>query len=435
MTDAEHLPLPPGRKGLPLLGETLTFLRDSTGFGADRVRRFGPIFRTHLFGQPTIVVSGAEAVRHVLRNEGKLFTARWPASTRRLLGQGSVAVQTGPVHAHRRGVIAQAFTPRVIRDQVPEIDRIAQEHLERWRQADSVGWAEALAEYTFHVAAGLLVGIEDDLEGFAALFRGWIAGLFSIPVNLPFTTYGKALARREALLSRIDALVARRQAEPPRPGARDALSALLAARDDDGSALPTDELSAQMLTLLFAGHDTSSSALASLALVLSTEPGRQEALRAEQRAFDPAAPIAADALTRMPRLAEVVDETLRIYPPVAAGFRTVLRTHALDGYRIPEGWAVNYHIRSTHWDPAQFPEPASFRPERFAGQSRAPSGFLPFGSGPRVCVGMALARAEIMVLGARLMRGPGWRLLPDQDLSLQHFPVPRPRGGLMVRFD
>ncbi|MFM7794112.1 MAG: cytochrome P450, partial [Microcystis panniformis] len=100
MTISKDLPLPPGSFGLPLLGETIAFLTDRD-FASKRHNKYGQLFRTHIFGSPTIILSGAEANRFLLSNENKYFAATWPKSTKTLLGSASLAVQTGDVHASR----------------------------------------------------------------------------------------------------------------------------------------------------------------------------------------------------------------------------------------------------------------------------------------------------------------------------------------------
>ena len=129
--NASTLPLPPGNMGLPLIGETLTFLRDMGRFSLQRTQG-GTITKTNLFGRPTIVMSGAEAMRFVLSHEGEFFQGEFPPSTVKLLGQGSISVVQGATHQNRRKVLQQVFGHKQLASAVPEMDRIAQEHLAKW---------------------------------------------------------------------------------------------------------------------------------------------------------------------------------------------------------------------------------------------------------------------------------------------------------------
>lgn len=108
-SQADHsLPLPPGRSGLPVIGETLGFLTDPT-FADKRHEQYGNIFRTHVFGRPSIFLVGADAIRFLLLHENQYFAISWPASTKALLGPASLSMQQGSVHQHRRKLLAQAF--------------------------------------------------------------------------------------------------------------------------------------------------------------------------------------------------------------------------------------------------------------------------------------------------------------------------------------
>jgi cytochrome P450 len=143
-------------------------------------------------------------------------------------------------------------------------------------------------------------------------------------------------------------------------------------------------------------------------------------------------------MKRMPYLDQVMKEVLRFLPPVGGGFRKVVKECSFHGYRIPAGWSLLYAIGSTHADGQAFADVDRFDPERF-GPARAEDkktrfAFVPFGGGPRVCLGMEYARLEMAVLSVLLCRSYRWELVPGQDLSTAPGPTPRPRSGLQVRF-
>jgi cytochrome P450 len=145
-----------------------------------------------------------------------------------------------------------------------------------------------------------------------------------------------------------------------------------------------------------------------------------------------------ELLSRLPFLNAVLNETMRAMTPVIGSFRIMLRDAAYAGYRIPAGWTVRLEIAGTHEDPAVWADPLAFDPERWlagkAGEPRRPHSFIPFGGGPRVCLGASFAEAEMRVMLALLLRAYAWELLPDQDLSLRPIPFPRPRSGGLVHF-
>ena len=160
-------------------------------------------------------------------------------------------------------------------------------------------------------------------------FETWAEGLFTIPVNLPWTRFGKAYRCRELLLNELERLIRDRSAQPD-PG-NDALGMLLQARDDEGNQLAIEELKDQVLLLLFAGHETLTSALASFCLLMAQNPAVMAQARAEQAAFQDQ-PLTLDTLKQMTYLEQVLKEVLRMIAPVGGGFRTVLKACEFEGY-------------------------------------------------------------------------------------------------------
>ncbi|MGB3496382.1 MAG: cytochrome P450 [Elainellaceae cyanobacterium] len=427
--------IPPGDLGLPFIGQTLQFLRDPD-FAAKRHRQYGPIFKAQILGQRTIFLKGAEANTFVLTHENKYFQTKWPPSVEKLLGSLSLALQTGHVHMQRRKLMAQAFQPRALAGYVPAMSDICDRYAERWVEQETLTWYPELRNLTFDIAGKLLVGLDNAHKTpMGHLFEVWTQGLFSIPLRLPWTRFGKAYRCRDLLLQEIENLIRQRQQQDPIDG--DALAILLQARDDEGNGLAIEELKDQLLLLLFAGHETLTSALASCCLLLAQYPKAQAIARTEQAPFKDQ-PLTADTLKQMPYLDQVLKEVLRFTAPVGGGFRTVLKTCEYDGFQFPEGWNVLYEIAQTHHDSELFRNPERFEPERFeAGRAEDKAktfAHLPFGGGVRECLGKEFARLEIKIFVAKLLQSYQWELLPNQDLSLMTVPTPYPKDGLRVKF-
>ncbi|ESA33853.1 cytochrome p450 [Leptolyngbya sp. Heron Island J] len=431
-----NLPLPPGDFGLPLIGDTLSFFRDSN-YGEKQHKKYGPIFKTRLLGSPTLFVKGADANQFVLTNENNYFVVSWPPSTQALLGNLSLALQTGGEHQNRRKLLAQAFMPRALSSYIDTVQSITHAYGEKWTKATTLTWYPELRDYTFDVACKLLVGLDQGAQTeLGHLFETWCKGLFSIPLALPWTRFGQAKQARKQLLVLLEEII--RQRQQSQALGNDALSLLIQAKDEEGNSLGIDELKDQVLLLLFAGHETLTSAVASFCLLVAQHPQVLSALRAEQTAFDPASPITLDTLKQMPYLEQVLQEVLRLIPPVGGGFRKVLKTCEFNGYRIPKGWTVLYEINQTHLNPDDYRVPHQFQPERFAKDAETiqPNkySYVPFGGGIRECLGKEFARLEMKLFAVHLLRGYRWELLPDQDLSMVVVPTPHPRDNLRVQF-
>lgn len=431
MTISNDLPLPPGSFGLPLLGETIAFLTDGD-FASKRHNKYGQLFRTHIFGSPTIILSGTDANRFLLSNENKYFAATWPKSTKTLLGSASLAVHTGDVHASRRRLIYQAFQPRALASYIPTVETITARYLERWQTAKTLSWYPELRNYTLDIACKLFVGLDQgSATKLGEAFDTWCAGLFTLPLPLPWTAFGKALRCREELLEAIETIILERQKNDDL--GQDALAILLQAKDENGQSLSLAELKDQVLLLLFAGHETLTSAIATFCLQMALHPDIFQLVLEEITNFDLSTPLSVDTLKQMTYLDRVLKEILRFTPPVGGGFRRVIEDCQFNGYHLPKGWIVQYQITNTHKDNNIYSHPETFDPDRFLAEEK-PYGYIPFGAGLRECIGKEFARLEMKILAVRLVQKYDWQLLPNQDLTLTSIPTPHPRDGLQVTF-
>ncbi|MEI6328383.1 MAG: cytochrome P450 [Pseudanabaena sp.] len=441
LSNLEDLPTPSGEMGLPLLGETLNFLFDPK-YAAKKKSKYGGIFKTHIFGGPSVFMVGAEANQFIFANENKYFDVSWPASTQALLGANSLSMQMGHTHGSRRKLMAQAFQPRALASYTPAIALITDRYLQRWQQMGSLTWYPEIRDYTFDIASTLLL---DTPERFRPLlskyFHAWCAGLFSTPLRLPWTKFGKAMRARHEILELIGEIVQiRQQAIAMGEGlGNDALSILLQAEDEQGNKLSLDELKDQILTLLFAGHETLTSAIASFCLLLAQHPEVSDRARLEQQTLIASEPeITTDTLKQMPYLDAVMKEVLRFVPPVGGAFRKVTQDFEFKGYRIPKGWTVIYQIKQSHQDETIYSEPDIFNPDRFLETTTDKQklfSYVPFGGGMRECLGKEYAKLEMKIFGAMLLRNYRWQLSSNQDLTMITIPTPHPRDGLKVSFE
>jgi cytochrome P450 len=429
------LPLPPGSSGLPILGETLSFFSDQE-FATKRRQKHGNIFRSHIFGKPTVFINDEAANNFVFRNEGKYFVSTWPKSTRILLGNKSLATNTGDFHKSRRRLMYQAFQPRALANYSPTIAEITAQYLEKWQEMGELTWYPELRKYTFDVACILFVGQENASEKpIFHWFEEWCNGLFSLPISLPWTRFGKALSCRQKLLNEIENIIRKRQQEQEM--GNDALGILLNAEDEDGTKLSLEELKEQILLLLFAGHETLTSSVTSFCLLMGQYPEIFAKVKAEQDNFNNVE-LTPNNLKEMTYLEQVLQEVLRLIPPVGGVFRETTETVAIKDFQIPKGWMVQCSIRGIHEDEILYPNPEKFNPERFSSEHKidnyAKDGYFPFGKGMRECLGKEFARLEMKILAAMLAKDYDWQLIPNQDLGLNYIPSPRPRDGLKVNF-
>ncbi|EAW38299.1 cytochrome P450 [Lyngbya sp. PCC 8106] len=430
----QSYPTPPGSLGLPLIGETLSFLRDRD-FATKRHQKYGSVFKTNIFGNPTIMMIGTEANQFIFTNEKKYFENSWPPSTTALLGPASLTIQTGDIHKSRRKLLAQAFQPRVLAGYVPTMEIMTRRYLQKWEQQKTFAWYPELRKYTFDVACKLFVGDEKASETeMGEWFETWCQGLFTLPLRLPGTKFNKALNCRKKLLNQIETIIRQRQ-QQAEPG-EDALGLLLQAKDEDGNSLSVEELKDQILTLLFAGHETLTSSVTAFCFLLAQHPDVLAKARLEQQQIQLTEPLSFEQLKLMSYLDQVLKEVLRFIPPVGGAFREVIETCEFNGYTFPKGWTVLYQIGKTHQDNSIYNQPEKFDPDRFSPErtEEKPYGYIPFGGGMRECLGKEFAKLEMKVLATMLLREYEWELLPNQNLEMTVSPTPHPKDELLVNF-
>jgi len=218
----------------------------------------------------------------------------------------------------------------------------------------------------------------------------------------------------------------------------DVLSMLLAARDEDGAPMSDQEVRDQTMTLIAAGHETTSNALAWTFYLLSQHPDKYDKLRAEvAQVLDGRTPTVAD-LPRLTYLDGVISEAMRIYPPAWTVNRNALEPFELGGYHFPAGTRAIISQWVIHHLPEVWSDPEVFRPERWTPAFRQglPKGaYFPFGAGPRICIGMPLAEMEARLLLATIVQRftprvvPGWPVQPRPRVTL------RMAHGMRVRLD
>jgi cytochrome P450 len=359
-----------------------------------------------------------------------------------------VLTAEGKLWRWQRRTMAPMFRHADILRYVPEMAAAAQDQVARWRAAapGSVHRLERdMTETTFDIIArtmltgGLPAEAETIKRATAYLLShiGWeIAyGLVRFPTWMPHPAmWGLRRTARQLRLA-AGSIIARRKAEGG--GGEDLLDRLLAARDPDSGAPMDDErLVNNLLTLLEAGHETTSRALTWTLYLLARAPDWQESLRAEVRGVVGDGPVTAEHVAGLPLTQQVLKEAMRLYPPVPFVSRTASRQTTIGGEAIPAGAMIMMSIYAMHrhrrlWaDPDRF-DPARFTPEREAAYPRCQ--FMPFGAGPRICLGAAFAMVEATVALATFLRSARF----EWDGAHEPRPISRitlqPAGGMPLR--
>jgi cytochrome P450 len=381
-----------------------------------------------------------------------------------VLGRGSMFLLDGPAHRRERKLLMPPFHGARMRAYTATMRRSAREVVARWPLGAPFPFLAEMQEVALDVLARAVFGV-DGADGTVRLrevlrelipraqdpllflvatwfgsarVRGWL-DRWTLPVRLPgvgAVDLAPPLpgARMARLLRELDGLLReqfalRRRGEP---GERqDVLSLLLSARDEAGEPMTDDQLRDEMVTLLIAGHDTSAIALAWAMFHLLQHPDALARATAEVTAAL-AGPDPDEALTKLPYLDAVVKESMRLTPLVPVIQRVTRSPVRLGRYLVPEGTLVMAHTWAIHHDPALYPEPAVFRPERFLERRFGPHEHFPFGGGARRCVGAAFAMHSIQVVLAEVLAGATLQLAGPVTVERRGVLL-APSGGLLVQ--
>ncbi len=450
----ETKPLPPGSRGLPLLGETLAFLRDAFGFVGARVARHGPVFRTSLLGKTTVVLAGPR-VSHVFldpdltQREGSM-----PPHVQQLFGGRSLPLLDGDEHRARKKQVLAAFVREAMPAYLPAMQAIVEESLAAWADRGEVRGADELKRLAITVIARNMTGLGPgpDLDTLLGGFKAVTSGFAGLPIALPGTAYRRGLAARDAIFAILRRLVAEHRAavddggsagkpaSAPKPPRDDGLGRILASAGEDGATIADEDAVRELHHVFIAGYIVFAE-LGALLVRLADHPDLRARLAEEVAAHTPSGPITARALAQMPMLDRVVQETKRVTPVVPVAFGRARRTFEIEGYRVPEGTMLYWAPYNHDQDAGTFPDPDAFDPDRFApGREehlRHPQGFAPQGMGEplgHVCPGIDYASLFMAVFAVVVLRGWSWTL-PEQDLALDFGKLPpEPKDGLRVVF-
>lgn len=248
--------------------ETLAFFRDPD-FARSRFERYGDVYETSLLGQRTVFIRGSQAIGDLFV-QGDAVVGWWPDSVRELLGPLSLANRNGADHKARRRVVGQLFASAALKRYSPTIVALVNQLSKELIASEApVALVPKLRRFAFSVIASTVLGLDPvDRDALFVDFETWCQGLFSLPVALPGSPYAGARGARQRLLRRLGAVLKKAQAAMASgaPLAAGGLDLLAGGLDESGLPLGDDDVAEQLLLLLFAGYETTASALSCLLL-------------------------------------------------------------------------------------------------------------------------------------------------------------------------
>lgn len=447
----------PGPRGVPFLGVAGEALRDPMRFFVSRWQQYGDVMGAPVGPYDYIAVTDPDAIHHMLVENPKNYE-KSPnyRGLRVVLGNGLVTSE-GEFWQRQRRLAQPAFHRERLASFRDSMVADTRDMLARWRSEDaSLKEAGALprpldmhremTRLTFRIVGHTLFSVDLDAESEAlgpvisAALEGaneMSTAVLPLPYWVPTPTHvrlRRAVARLDELVLRI--IGERRAIAGTSQEPNDLLAMLMGARDEQTREQMTDrQLRDEVLTLVLAGHETTANLLSWTWYLLSRHPDFARRLQTEVRTVLGERPPSMEDLAQLKLTRAIIEESMRLFPPVWAFERRALADDVLGGYHVPKGALVGVctyalHRHPDHWDNPEGFDPERFFPERAKGRHRF--AYMPFGGGPRICIGNGFAMMEAQIIVA--MMAQSYRL----DLAAGHEVVPeatvtlRPKGGMLM---
>jgi cytochrome P450 len=407
--------------------------------------KYGPIFSMRLLHSRVVFLLGPEANHFVTVGHPENF--HWRESSFGdlipLLGDGLLTVDDD-YHDRARAIMLPAFHRRQLDAAVSAMAVEADAAIDPLAAGATIDLYDWMRNLAMRIAMRALLGLDPDEAGKGAAAAEHFEralGFYGIDFQLrllrgPGSPWRKLLSSRQVLDEIVFGELERRRAAPD-PDRHDILSLLVGARGEGGEEFTDREVRDQVMTLMFAGHDTSTSTLTFMMHELARHPEVITRLCEEQdRVLGGHTPTVEQLEREMPYLDMVLDEVLRLYPPAWIGPRRAVREFEFGGYTVPKDAYVNYCSWASHRIPEVFPDPEAFIPERFTRERKAalPRGaYVPFGGGQRVCIGKRFGQMEVKLVATMLLQRLRLDALPGRTMTIRQMPTLSPKGGLRMK--
>jgi len=426
------------------MGSLSDIQHDRLNFMVELVK-YGPVARFRAGPASFIQISSPDGIQHVLVTNNANYDKRASAfgPLRDLIGNG-LLLSDGDFWRKQRRLMQPVFHTKHIQAFVDMMGEETAFVLDRWEQVAASGqplniqqemmrltlsvitralFNQRIGDETGNIGSDLTILLEDNIYRFDHPF--YPPRNFPTPRN---RRYQRAKARVYAL---IDDLVESRRSSVGEHN--DLLDLLMLAQDEEtGQGMSNEQLRYELVTLFIAGHETTALLLSWAFYLLAQHPEERARLQAEaQQVLGGRMPGLAD-LPNLKYTRLVMDETLRMYPPAWLTNRRAINTDEVEGYLIPAGAELTISPYATHHDPALWPDPFKFDPERFTPERSADRqryAYFPFGAGPRVCIGNNFALLEAQLILAAAAQRYRLELVPDQQVEMEALITLRPKNG------
>ncbi|MFI8087493.1 cytochrome P450 [Streptomyces sp. NPDC086080] len=418
---------------MPLIGHAVPLVRDRLAFLQD-LRRHGPIVRFSVGPKTVTAINSPDLLQEMLTTKSRHFSKGLLFEKLKLFGNDALPVAEGSRHLTRRRLLQPAFHHQQIDHYIRTMYTTVDPMIAAWRSTGPLDLKTEMQLMTQNVVMAALFSTTPDRETghailksvdtlFAAALR---RALLPLPLLERLPTPGNRRARRAGRVMRaaVGQIIADHLAHPDAHD--DIVSLLLSARDQDGTPLADEDILSEVTGLLAAGSETTAVTLTWLFHELGRNPDLERRLHDEVDAVLTDEPLTTQSLTRLTFTRRLVNESLRMYSPAWLVTRQATEPVRLADVDLRVGEDIVWSPYTLHRDPALYPDPLRFDPDRWLPERPQPpkGAFLPFGAGKRQCMGNEFALAEATLITALI--ASRWRLRPVPG------PAVRPIGAITL---
>lgn len=447
--EARGIPGPGSKLMLGWRGNMLPLLRDPISYMMRLYNTYGDVVTLARGSTDFVFVFSPEHNHKVLSDQALFYNGavnapesviKLPSDTAAIRLFSGITTMNGDKHTQQRRLLMPAFHKKRIEALRGQMLELTGKHLSGWRVGLDIDLLREMKHLTLSVAVQTILGLDPEREGDRVrhIMERWLKlalspWVIALPFDVPVVPFGRMLNMAEDLEAEIRAMIARKRAQGDAGEGSDALSMLLQAHDEDGTRLTDDELIGQTTALFIAGHETTASALTWTLFLLAQHPRVLHDLLDELDGTLHGDAPTLEQINSLPLLDAVIKESMRLLPPGLWFLRVAVEEAQFGPYSVPEGARILWSPAVTHRRPDLYPDPTAFKPERWQSINPTPYEYLPFGAGPRRCLGATFAIMEMKLVLPAILQRYRVRLPANARIDLGGSPLATPKQGMKVR--
>jgi cytochrome P450 len=436
-TNLDHIP---GDYGLiPYLGKTMDVLNNLRPLLNEHYTKYGTVSRLLMGGRKGVLVLGADNWQRVYLDKDKNFSTEMGyAESLGYFYKGGLLLRDFDEHRFQRRIFQNAFKTNAMKEYIHTMNPMLKEGMDSWQGTPNFLFFPHIKQLLLEVGATIFLGIDKNDKEMTKLNQAFLdvanglLGLFKL--RIPGLKFHKGMVANEYLTRYFAKLIPLRRASE----GSDMLSFMCKEKMENGEFFPDSDLIPHASFLLFAAHDTTTSALCHMLYHTAKNPEWQERLRAESLALGKPA-LEYDDLDNMVGLELVFKESLRMNPSVAMMTRRTVRECEIDGVRIPANTVLYLPPAFNHYDSRYWSNPEKFDPERFSPERQEEKNhsfcYTPFGGGAHKCIGMHFANMQAKCFMHQFLLKYRYSVPANYNPKMDIFPLPKPADGLPLKLE